>query len=143
MKLLIVVTFILDQLAKHWVNKELIPGEKRKPFSKLVITNVKNEGMAFGAFSDNRPLVLVLSAFGIISLWHMYKQSSSGAEKLGAALIAGGGLSNIYDRATKGCVTDYVYIESKRNTPVFNLADIFIIIGCLIAFISRIGKKHG
>ena len=133
MKTLIITSFLLDQACKYWINKNLEEGESRKFLTpRLNITNVKNRGMAFGAFSNKRGLLFVLSAAGVVGLWREYKNAKGTLSKVGMSLMAGGGLSNIYDRAVKGEVTDYIYLDSKRTTPIFNLADVFVLIGCLI-----------
>ena len=133
MKTLIITSFLLDQACKYWINKNLEEGESRKFMSpKLNITNVKNRGMAFGAFSNKRVLLHVLSAVGLFCLWLEYKNATDKTSKVGVSLMAGGGLSNIYDRVTKGEVTDYLYLDSKCTTPIFNLADVFVLVGTLV-----------
>ena len=144
MKTLTILAFLLDQACKFWVNKNLKEDESRKFLTpKLNLTNVKNRGMAFGAFSDNRKLLHVFSAIGLICLLSEYKNAKDTTAKAVVALMAGGGLSNIYDRITRGCVTDYMYFESKKQTPIFNLADVFILIGTLIRLGSYFTAKKG
>ena len=133
MKILAISTFLLDQACKYWVNKNISEDESRKLLTpNLNITNVKNRGMAFGTFSNKRGLLLIFSAVGLFSLWGEYKNAKDKVSKVGVSLMMGGGLSNVYDRVVKGCVTDYIYLDSKRSTPIFNLADIFVLAGCLI-----------
>ena len=43
------------------------------------------------------------------------------------ALIAGGGLGNLYDRLTLGYVVDFL---DFRVWPIFNVADICVCFGC-------------
>lgn len=142
MKALVFSAFILDQVCKYWINQNLNEGEKRKMTPRLNITNVKNKGMAFGAFAGSRKLLLTFSVLGTLATWYEYNRASP-REKLGVALMAGGGLSNVYDRIVKGEVTDYIYIESKRPAPVFNFADIFVFVGCLITLLGRVHQKNG
>ena len=141
MKILTLSVFILDQACKYWINENIKIGEKYKLFPKLNITNVKNKGMAFGAFSGKRKLLLTFSVLSLAALWRGHSRAS-GCEKTGISLMVGGGISNIYDRAVKNEVTDYICFESKHITPVFNLADVFVLIGFLITIISRMSKKN-
>ena len=59
------------------------------------------------------------------------------------ALIAGGGIGNLIDRALLGYVVDYL---DFRVFPIFNLADICVCTGCglLILYVLFIdGKQNG
>ena len=47
--------------------------------------------------------------------------------KLSIAFICGGGLGNLIDRIVQGYVVD---LFDFRVFPVFNIADIFICVGC-------------
>jgi len=147
MKILAISTFLIDQVCKNWVNKNLKEGESYKSFiPKLNLTNVKNRGMAFGTFSNKRGLLLVFSVVGLISLWGEYKSATDKVSKMGVSFMVGGGLSNVYDRVVKGEVTDYIYLESRRPTPIFNLADVFVLIGFLIrlkGYLRCPSKKNG
>ncbi|MCL2566124.1 MAG: signal peptidase II [Defluviitaleaceae bacterium] len=146
MKLIVFLTFLLDQLCKYWINQNLEIGEEWEIIAKkLHITNLKNKGMAMEVFSNKRWIVLLSSVFAIASLIRLWKRTDK-FEKLGVAFMAGGGLSNIYDRFAKGEVTDYIFFKQKKGTPVFNLADIFVIIGTVITLITRLSaycKKNG
>ena len=48
------------------------------------------------------------------------------------SLIIGGGLGNIIDRIFRGYVIDYIDINNLFNYPVFNIADICIVLGVVI-----------
>ena len=53
--------------------------------------------------------------------------------KLSLSLIIAGSLSNIFDRFTRGYVVDYIRIKTKgADKVIFNLGDIFILLGSLI-----------
>lgn len=44
-------------------------------------------------------------------------------------MIISGGISNLIDRIFKGYVVDYIDISQLFNYPIFNIADISIVIG--------------
>lgn len=54
-------------------------------------------------------------------------------------MLFGGGLSNLYDRYTKGHVVDYFHINIGpkwlRNI-IFNVSDFFIFLGVILAAIG-------
>lgn len=62
---------------------------------------------------------------------------------LSIAFICGGGLGNLIDRILQGYVVD---LFDFRVFPVFNIADIFICVGCglllLDVLFSERKKKH-
>ena len=56
--------------------------------------------------------------------------------KTGVALLLGGGLSNLYDRYTKGHVVDYFHINigpKRLRNIIFNISDFCVFIGALLA----------
>ena len=62
----------------------------------------------------------------------------SGASAIALGLIAGGGIGNWIDRlANSGAVTDFVSLGAGAlRTGIFNLADVFIVLGVLLTVIG-------
>ncbi len=59
---------------------------------------------------------------------------------VGYALILGGGLSNLWDRATEGAVIDFLNLGLGRlRTGIFNVADVAIVVGVLAVAIGTRG----
>jgi signal peptidase II len=51
------------------------------------------------------------------------------------AILAGGGLSNLFDRYTKGYVVDYLrfpFGPKKLRRIIFNVSDFFVFMGALL-----------
>ena len=48
------------------------------------------------------------------------------------SMIIGGGCGNLIDRIYRGYVIDYIDISYFFRYPIFNFADIFIVIGIII-----------
>jgi signal peptidase II len=48
-------------------------------------------------------------------------------------LLLGGSLGNLWERVTKGEVTDFLRIP---HYPTFNLADVFIVTGVILVAVS-------
>jgi len=55
--------------------------------------------------------------------------------KLGFSLILAGGIGNLIDRIFRGYVIDYIDISKIFSYPVFNFADICIVIGVILVII--------
>lgn len=98
-------------------------------------------GFAFGiwqGFLNGLVAVLVLLVVVYFFLTSSYSSSpsaGSGREvsSFALALIIGGGLSNIVDRLTRGCVIDFIDL---KVWPAFNLADAAISVGTGILILS-------
>ena len=58
----------------------------------------------------------------------------------GVSLILAGGIGNLIDRVFRGSVVDYIDITKLFNWPVFNLADIYIVIGVILVFVLILVK---
>jgi signal peptidase II len=53
-------------------------------------------------------------------------------ERLGLALVVGGSLGNIIDRARQGMVTDFLDVYWRTwHWPTFNMADVAISLGAV------------
>jgi len=96
---------------------------------------VVNKGVALGLFDDQEffvlflfPLVMIL----ILILWINYKYFY-----LPLVLICAGAISNLIDRLLYNGVIDYIEISVL---PVFNIADIMIVVGVILLFIFEIHK---
>lgn len=122
-----------DQLFKYWVVShiplegyvELIPGV-------LGLTHIRNTGMAFSMLSGHTWVLAVVSgAVAALLVWLLFKGRFTGWEKLGLALVLGGDVGNLIDRAFLGYVVDMLNPEFVRFA-VFNLADSFIDVGAVL-----------
>ena len=99
---------------------------------------VQNFGGAFG-FGGKSNLFFIfvnIVVLGII-IKFIYSQKDRIDNKIltSFTLILSGGCSNLIDRMVRGCVIDYIDITKHIKFPLFNIADIFIIVGCIMLFI--------
>ena len=109
--------------------KELV-GSK----GKIWLYKNHNDGFSFGVLRGSKlvEMVPLCLTSGIAGVW-AYLMSVRGrwAEKIAITFVLAGGASNLIDRLTKGYVVDYICIRWKAlKKVVFNLADVFIVIGC-------------
>ena len=128
-----------DQLFKFWVVRhiplegyvELIPGV-------VGLTHIRNTGMAFSLLSEHTWILAVVSgAVAVLLAWLLWKGKFTGWEKLGLALVLGGDLGNLIDRALLGYVVDMIEVDFMRF-PVFNVADCFISCGCVLLMLHLV-----
>ena len=57
--------------------------------------------------------------------------------KIGYGLILGGAIGNFIDRIVYGYVIDFIDIDIFGwNYPIFNLADMFIVVGVILVMID-------
>ena len=122
-------TVLLDQLVKYCVELTMLPGESIPivpPF--FHITFVLNPGAAFGIFEYQQWLFLVTAAaFCAVFLAFYERLRRSGMLiHYGAVALAAGAVSNMIDRVRTGHVVDFF---DFRIWPVFNVADIAIVLG--------------
>lgn len=105
----------------------------------LYLTYVKNTGAAWSIFSDKPWLVLVVSEVIILGIiFYTYKNKHDNLlDKIAFALIIGGAIGNFIDRVVYGYVIDFFdFYIFGYDYPIFNVADIFIVIGVVILMIS-------
>ena len=130
---------LVDQFTKAWALAELTPGRPLELLPVLDLALGFNRGVVFGLFSSNSPSGpwLVMSVTGLITLalvvWMIREREP--VTRAGLALVVGGALSNLLDRADDGAVTDFLDAHlGGRHWPAFNLADAAIVcaVGLLI-----------
>ena len=138
--------FMADQACKQLVDKHIPLGQSSDIVpGKLAITHLRNAGAAYGLFSNNRRALLFFTAISTLSIVQTFFDLSQHFKNHKAAwtlfaINVGGAASNIYDRLSKKFVTDYIHVCPQKRTPVFNIADICIlvgIVGLLILYLKR------
>jgi signal peptidase II len=119
----------LDQATKQLVVHSLARGESRNVFFGIELTNVRNKGVAFGAFGGGG-LPVTLLTIGAVTLLVVYfaLHASRPWLWLPVGVIAGGAFGNLLDRVRQGAVTDFI---DPMLWPAFNIADTGIVLGIL------------
>lgn len=119
----------LDQVTKQIAIAAIDRGDSINVFFGLDLTNVRNTGVAFGAFAGGGSLVSLLT-IGALTLLVVYfaLRASTPWLWLPVGIIIGGALGNLADRAREGAVIDFI---DPVFWPAFNLADMGIVLGIL------------
>ncbi|MGI6777671.1 MAG: signal peptidase II [Acetivibrionales bacterium] len=132
--IIIPVIALIDQLAKAAALHYLGDGKDLTVVKDCIhFVIVKNYGAAFSILKGKQlllkcitvPLILLLLCY----LFHIFAgEDYSVLNKLSLSFIIGGAIGNLIDRIRLNYVVDYVRLNI-RKFPVFNLADVFILIG--------------
>lgn len=135
---LILAVLALDQLSKQLLkdtHSPLIPGLLR-------ITGTRNTGAAFGIFGNSTlPLIILTALAALLMGIYLWKAKPPGLFGVGLTLILSGALGNLIDRIVRGYVIDFIELEFVRFA-IFNIADIAITLGCVLAFIGVLRSKE-
>lgn len=148
--LLIVLIAGVDLAGKWYVEAHLNKGETIACSKKNVeIRKVHNKGMMLNWLDKHPELVKVCSFFATIAvlIYHIFLFRKPGfvKEKIGTALIAGGAISNTFDRIRRGYVVDYIGFNCKWKKAAkitYNIGDFAIFAGAVLVLIENLFKKN-
>ena len=123
------VVLALDQATKQLVVHSLARGESRNVFFGIELTNVRNKGVAFGAFGGGGvPVTLLTLAAVAFLIVYFALHVRRPWLWLPVGMVAGGAFGNLLDRVRQGSVTDFI---DPMLWPAFNVADAAIVLGIL------------
>ncbi len=134
--------FLTDQVSKKLIQGSLRPGESIPAIPGVLrISYTRNDGGAFGILGGQSGLLLIGSAVAVaVVLWMLLQGPPARATALGCGLILGGAAGNLLDRLIVGDVVDFLDLEfwPLRQWPVFNVADIVIVLGVAVLFLAAL-----
>ena len=138
---LITSIIILDQTIKFVIVKKIYNSSINIIKGMLNFTYIENTGGAYGIGNDSTFMFIIVNIIIItlIGKFILSKKNDISANILfSLGLIVAGGIGNLIDRVFRGFVIDYIDFNPLIKYPVFNLADICVVIGCLIVVINVI-----
>lgn len=146
--LITLLIVVLDQVSKYAaVNylKGKAPYVIIKGF--LQFQYVENYGAAFGILQNKKVFFIIVTSIVIISISFFLIKHSSEINKLmkiSLVMLMGGAIGNLIDRLRLSYVIDFISIKfgNGYNFPVFNVADMFVVVGTLLIGIMVIFGKH-
>ncbi len=142
---------ILDRITKIWVVDHLdLPSVGRiavaDPWLNLVMA--WNQGVNFGLFDLGDSGRYWLSGLAIaivigVAIWARTMRGWPAA--IGAGLVIGGALGNVWDRLKWGAVADFLNMSccGINNPFAFNIADAAIFAGAMILILMADGGDGG
>lgn len=144
---MVAVAIGLDQWIKYLVETRLEMHELVEIVPFLALYRTYNTGIAFSmldSFGDTG--LIVVSICVVVFVLYLAAKTAPGQTlaRIGFALIVGGALGNVIDRAIYGHVIDYVLFHTPVwSFAVFNLADAFITVGAVaVVFDEFIGWRR-
>ena len=135
MLILTLIILIVDIVSKLIVKHYLTLGSISIINNFLNLKYVENTGAAWSIFDNNRYIVLVLSCMIIIGIiYYIFKEKPSKIiSRIAYSLVLGGALGNFINRLYYGYVIDFIDVKFfGYNYPIFNMADIFIVVGVIL-----------
>ena len=131
---IVLVLIIIDQFSKIIVDK-FVEDKINCISNVFVITKIENEGIAFGMNKNNLKNICLMLLVLTLIIRYVIKQKKFMTLKtiIFISFIIAGGISNLVDRVFRGAVLDFIKVG---NFPIFNLADIFIVLGWILFIIN-------
>jgi signal peptidase II len=145
-----VLTVVLDQLTKKIAEAELLLHKPVAILPSFNFTLMYNKGAAFSFLSEaggwQRIFFVILSTIISIFLFFWLKQISNDEKQknnqllqIAIALILGGAIGNLIDRAMTGAVVDFIQLYySTYYFPAFNIADSAITAGAALLILDML-----
>lgn len=138
-----IIIFILDQASKMLVEKYLLnPVNIIGEF--FLLEKVHNTGGAWGILNNSTWLLAMISAVALIIL-NEYISKEKEFTKLSVisyGLLLAGILGNFIDRIVYNYVIDFFSFNfGSYSFPVFNIADMAIVIGIILLILDFIGGE--
>jgi signal peptidase II len=147
---IMVLVVLLDQGTKQLAAGSLQASRPIAVLPSVELLLSYNKGISFSwlRFADDSqrwPLVgLSLLACGLLAWWLKSVPSGKPILVTGIALILGGALGNLVDRARIGSVVDFIHVSYKTwSFAVFNVADACITIGVIATLASTYLETSG
>lgn len=141
-----IIIIILDQLTKFFAVKYLKGnGPKSLIGNFFELTYVENRGAAFGILQNRKIFFIVITLIVVsILVWVMIKHANKMdvLTKMSMIMLLGGTIGNFIDRLKQGYVVDFLSFNfGSYSFPVFNLADISIVLGTILLMLIIILDK--
>ena len=136
-----VVSLIIDQITKMLIDMFLKLDESISIIDKFFyITKTFNTGAAFSILEGRTFILIIVSILTVLVLLkYMGEFKSNKLSNLSFGLIMGGILGNFGDRLFLGYVRDFLKFNIfGYNFPIFNIADVCIVIGIFLLIICMI-----
>lgn len=140
-----IIVLLIDIISKRLVINFLIENESFKIIDNFFsLTYVKNTGVAFSMIEGYVWLIIIATIIILFMLFKYIKEGiSNNCELVSYGFIIGGAVGNLVDRIFYGYVVDFFDFNIfGYQAPIFNIADIFIVVGVLMLILfGRNGDK--
>ena len=133
---------LIDQIIKYVVDANIALNNSVTLIKNFLnLTYVRNTGAAFSILEDGRIFLIIVSFLALfLILNHLNKKKLTKIDYFAFSFLIAGIAGNLMDRIIHGYVIDYINFEII-HFPIFNFADILIIVGALTLFIYSFKKE--
>ena len=144
---LTVTTYLADREVKNYINGTYRLGARTTHLDgKVILSNVHNKKTMADHLQLKGEKAELFTKGSILFPLLYFLLSHTGKknrlQRISAALLLGGSLGNWVERLENGYVTDYLTIEAGPLKKIaFNLADVAIVFGAILGFISLFRRK--
>lgn len=137
-----------DHVTKQFAVNQLQENPRVLFGGLLEFTYTENRDMAFGLMShvlDESARLWLLTGLKMVAVAGglyflvLRREISSVAQKVAVALVTAGAAGNLIDRLARGYVIDFVKLP---HWPVFNIADVVIVMGFVLLFIDGLRESR-
>lgn len=108
------------------------------------LTYVLNDGAAFSLFASRTYLLIFIALLCLFFIIYELKNNlDDRVLSIGYSLVLAGLLGNFIDRLIDCYIVDYLSFKILGyNYPIFNFADILIVVGVIIVIVKEILKER-
>lgn len=141
---MIICIICIDQIVKLTVVNNLYNSSMTILKGILDFTYIENTGGAYGIGNGNIVMFIIINVIIIALITKFVISNKKEIDRytlVSLGLIIAGGASNLIDRIFRGFVVDYIDFSPLIKFPVFNIADICIVVGALMIAIFILGEK--
>ena len=139
-----IIFLSIDLLSKYLIDKFFTLLKSITIINKFFyLTKVYNDGASWSILKGQK-IILILITFIFLTVLIIYQKKFKENKRniLAFSLLYGGIIGNLIERIKNGYVIDFLdFYLFNYNYPVFNLADIFIVIGILLLIIAIYKKE--
>ena len=135
------IIVLLDQMSKAWALRDLADGRIIHVIWTMQFNLTYNRGMAFSRGTGIGPIIGVIGLVVVVLLLLSLRRADNALTRVATGLIIGGAVGNILDRLfrgsgwMRGAVVDFIDFQWW---PVFNVADMAIMIGAATMMVAMI-----
>lgn len=150
--LVIIALIAIDQLSKMWAVNTLAGQISNVAGSQDIfiwpnvfhLHYIPNYGAAWGMLEGKKLFLILITSIIIVGMIYYFNKLPHTKwglwAKISLILIIAGAVGNLIDRIWLGYVRDFLYFI-LINFPIFNIADIFVVIGtAMLVVVLLFGK---
>ena len=133
---------VTDRLTKDAIEAAFQAGESRPVTSFFNLVLAYNRGAAFSFLAEGTgwqryAFMAIAIVAAVFILWLLVRHAQERLFSSALALILGGALGNLWDRATLGHVVDFLDFHAAGvHFPAFNVADSAITVGAALLILE-------